>query len=107
MDLLRRLENRTNDPVQIRETFEENIPQYQGIFAGEKYFYALYNSKGCKFNNIYSGSQSMEVFDYDGNAIIEYTFDDLISLFAIDEINNVLYAYDETKEDFILKYNLL
>jgi hypothetical protein len=106
MALIRRLEDRSNHPVQIRETFEENIPQYQGIYAGEKYFYALYNNKGCKFNTVYPGSQSIEVFDYDGNAIVEYTFDNLISLFAIDEVNNVLYAYDETKEDFILKYNL-
>jgi hypothetical protein len=106
MKLVGRLENRTNHPVQIMEPFEENIPQYQGIYAGEKYFYALYNKKGCKFNNIHPESQSIEVFDYDGNAIIEYTFDDFICLFAIDEINNVLYAYDETIEDFILKYNL-
>jgi hypothetical protein len=106
MRLVKRLETGEHHPVQINEIFEENIPQYQGVYAGKKYFYALYNKKGCKFNHIEPASQLIEVFDYNGNAVIEYTFDDYICLFAIDEINNVLYAYDETQEDFILKYDL-
>jgi hypothetical protein len=29
----------------MNDIFEENIAHYQGICAGEKYFYALYNKK--------------------------------------------------------------
>jgi hypothetical protein len=106
MELICRLKTNKNKEPYIYKNFDQNIPHYQGVIAGDIYFYALYNKKGRKMNEYESASQIIEVFDYDGNAIAEYSFDDYINLFALDKINHVLYAYDITKEDFILKYNL-
>ena len=90
----------------INIAFNENISHYLDAYAGEKYFYLLYNKKGNKINIIEPSSRSIEVFDYNGNAIAEFTFDNFINYFAIDEINHCLYAYDITNEDFIIKYRL-
>ena len=106
MELINRLTFNTKNSNSIDKNFEENILQYAGVIAGEKYFFALYNKGGLKINELQPASRTIEVFDYSGNAIAEYSFDDHISLFAIDEKNHILYVYDVTNEDYILKYVL-
>ena len=104
MKLLKRLGN--NKKTYTNTIFEENVSQYVSVYAGKKYFYALFNKKGNKLSIVEPATQTIEVFDYNGNAVVEYSFDDYISIFAVDELNHLLYVYDETNEDFILKYSL-
>ena len=108
MQLICRLKDndRKSRVILNSEHFFENIPHYSGVKAGRKYFYAIYNKKGLKFHEFEPASQTIEVFDYNGNAIVEYSFDDFISMCALDEVTHTLYAYDITKEYFILKYDL-
>jgi hypothetical protein len=76
--------------------------RYTNVFAGEKYFYALYNK-----NNDYPFSQCViEVFGYDGKQVIEYIINESIFHFAIDEVNSMMYAYDGTDENNLLRYAL-
>jgi hypothetical protein len=77
--------------------------RYTNVFAGEKCLYALYDNK----NNDYPFSQcAIEVFNYNGNQVVEYIINENIHHFTIDEVNNMMYAYDGTDEDYLLRYAL-
>jgi len=106
MKLVCRLESKKNQNPSINKKFTENISHYQGVIAGEKKIFALYNKMGQKISESEPSSQTIEVFDYEGNELVEYLLDDYINVFVIDEMNQFLYAYDVNQEDFILKYNL-
>ena len=82
------------------------IDQYQGVVAGQKYFYVLYNKGKAGIGTYPPAVQSLEVFDYSGNPIVEYEFNEHIIRFAIDEVNNMMYAYDGMDEDHLLRYAL-
>jgi hypothetical protein len=90
------------------------IVHYQAAYAGKNYFYTLYNQRGratYQRNDFvaeadFVASQSLEVYDYDGNPIAEYTFKETIDLFTIDEKNGKIYAYNGINEDYFLRYNL-
>jgi len=68
---------------------------YTNIVAGENFFYAL-----CKNN------KSMEVYDYNGSFVNEFTFDITPSLFAVDESNKTIYGFanDDKYEPFLLRF---
>jgi hypothetical protein len=73
-----------------------NIPfYYTSIVAGENFFYAL-----CKKN------KSMEVYDYNGSFVNEFTFDITPSLFAVDEYNKTIYGFanDNNYEPYLLRF---
>ena len=106
MKLVCRLERKKNQNPSVNKNFTENISHYQGVITGEKYFFALYNKTVQKISESEPASQTIEVYDYEGNALVEYSFDDYINVFVLDEMNQNLYAYDINQEDFILKYNL-
>ena len=74
-----------------------NTPKYYyQIVAGEKFFYAL-----CKKN------KSMEVYDYNGSFVNEFTFDITPSLFAVDEYNKTIYGFanDNKYEPYLLRFS--
>ena len=48
----------------------------------------------------------MEVYDYEGNPIIEYTFDIIPFYLAVDEQNGYIYATNSNYEDYLLRYKL-
>jgi hypothetical protein len=82
----------------------ENPACYMNIYAGINYFYAL-----C-MNNDSHGSQAdylLEVFDYEGNPIIKYTFDIAPSLFVVDEDRGHIYGYSHMYEDYLLRYDMI
>lgn len=83
----------------------ENITyHYFNIYAGKKYFYVIY--AGRKENdNFYD--RTMEVYDYKGNPIIEYTFDIIPFYFVVDEENGYIYATNSNYEDYLLRYKLI
>ena len=68
---------------------------YTKIVAGENFFYAL-----CK------NKKSMEVYDYNGSFVNEFTFDITPSLFAVDEYNKTIYGFanDNKYEPYLLRF---
>ena len=68
---------------------------YTKIVAGENFFYAL-----CTNN------KSMEVYDYNGSFVNEFTFDITPSLFAVDEYNKTIYGFanDNKYEPYLLRF---
>ena len=86
------------------DDFDSNVQHYTNIVAGEKYFYALYRGRPRKERTI--NSDVIEVFDYDGNPVVKYTFEICPQYFTIDESNNVLYGFSFDFEDYILRCSL-
>jgi len=80
---------------------------YIGLYAGEKYFYAscIYDD-GKRLEEGVSRPRFLEVFDYDGNPIMKYSFDISPILFVVDEKNGKIYGFNEEYEDKLLRYNL-
>ncbi|MDR3246576.1 MAG: TolB-like 6-bladed beta-propeller domain-containing protein, partial [Prevotellaceae bacterium] len=73
---------------------------YINVLAGKNYFYALTT------NEDNSKMIDMEVYDYEGNSVVKYSFDINPQLFTIDEENNYMYGYSEAHEDYFLRYKL-
>ena len=84
--------------------FSSVIYHYVGLYAGEKYFYALYDGK--KWDTEVNRLLFLEVYDYEGNAIIKYSFDIAPRLFVVDERNSKIYGFNEEYEDNLLRYNI-
>jgi hypothetical protein len=82
---------------------ENIIYHYLNIYAGKKYFYVIY--VGHKVDN-YFFNRTMEVYDYEGNQIIKYTFDIVPFQFVVDEENGYIYGCNSHYEDFLLRYKL-
>ncbi|MCG6191055.1 BF3164 family lipoprotein [Maribellus maritimus] len=72
---------------------------YTQIIAGERFLYAL-----CKENK--SNGVFMEVYNFDGLIVREFTFDITPNLFAVDENNKTIYGYgyDDRFEPYLLKF---
>jgi hypothetical protein len=72
---------------------------YTNIVAGENYFYALCN--GYKSNSV-----AMEVYDYNGSFVKEFTFDITPQLFAVDENNKMIYGFANNNkyEPYLLRF---
>lgn len=77
---------------------------YFNVYAGKKYFYALY--VGHKEDDHFF-DRSLEVYDYEGNPIAEYTFDIIPFYFVVDEENGYIYATNANYEDYLLRYKLM
>lgn len=101
--LIKRIEDGKKYPkVAINDA--ENITwHYFNVYAGKKYFYALY--VGHKENENFF-DRTLEVYDYNGNPIIKYTFDIIPFYFAVDEDNGYIYATNAHYEDYLLRYTL-
>jgi len=72
---------------------------YTQIVASENFFYAL-----CKDNK--SNSVVMEVYNYSGSFVKEFTFDITPILFAVDENNKTIYGFANNNkfEPYLLKF---
>lgn len=88
--------------IQInRENWKETKYYYYGLYAGKKYLYALNKSTTADKNG------TLQVFDYNGNPITEYTFDIFPgNPFVVDETNRYIYAYNHDYEDYFLRYKM-
>lgn len=85
------------------EETKNSIYYYLGGYSGKKYFYVYY--KGDTFEK--EDGVSLRVFDYDGNPIIEYSFETLPAHpFVVDEDHGYIYAYDQKNENYFLRYKL-
>ena len=92
-------------PQKLTDDFTENKYHYVDIVAGKKRFYALY--RGCRNKDAKENSDILESFDYDGNPVIKYKFNDLSpDIFYVDDEAAVLYGYKSAYPDLMLKYEL-
>ena len=80
--------------------------QYVGLYAGEKYFYALYDGNQRESESGGKSSRFLEVYDYDGNPIMKYSFDIHPNLFVVDERNSNIYGFNDEYQDYLLRYNM-
>ena len=62
-------------PQKLTDDFTENEYHYVDIVAGKKRFYALY--RGCRNKDAKENSDILESFDYDGNPVIKYKFNEV------------------------------
>jgi hypothetical protein len=89
----------------IQKDFSSLTYQYIRLYAGTNYFYALYyGAKDKTWDN--NPSLYLEVYDYDGNPVMKYSFDIPPKLFVVDESNGKIYGFNEEHEDYLLRYNL-
>lgn len=76
---------------------------YLGLFCSDKYIYAL---RWGKMEDE-EGSSSIEVYNYNGDAVAELLLDRIVSIFHIDESNNLIYALDPyVGSDYLYTYNI-
>ena len=81
---------------------DDAIPLQRSVIAEDSYFYVLGRfEKNRNNHNTY-----IEVFDYDGNPITKYLFEEEISLFAIDHNNGYIYGYDYSTPDNLWRYDI-
>ena len=104
LKLKTRISDEKKYPKPTPGDFSSLTYHYVGLYASEKYFYALY--RGGKWEAGDQSSLFLEVYDYDGNQIMKYSFDINPSLFVVDERNGKIYGFNEEYEDNLLRYNI-
>ena len=91
---------------EIKVYDKEITHHYLNTYAGKKYFYAMHAGHAFNGQTIGYSGQSLEVYDYEGNPIIKYTFDIIPFQFVVDEDNGYIYAHNGNYEDYLLRYKL-
>jgi len=104
MKLKTRISDDKKYPKPTKGDFSSLVYHYVGLYAGEKYFYALYD--GIKKEAGVKTSLLLEVYDYKGNPVIQYSFDIHPVLFVVDEKNGKIYGFNEEYQDYLLKYDM-
>ena len=98
------------DYKQIKPTvydFDNNVHHYLNVYAGEKYFYALYSGMSEKSNSkTPQKNYSLEVYDYDGNPVIKYALEKIPVSFTVDEKRGLLYGFDYRNEGVFYVYEM-
>ena len=87
-----------------KPAFRDKELYYLGVIPGDKYFYALF--KGARTEKGENRSNTIEVYDYDGNPVALYRFDIPPLYFYPDEKNNCIYATHPSCMDTLLRYDL-
>lgn len=87
-----------------KPAFRNKELYYLGVIPGDKYFYALF--KGERTEKGENRSNTIEVYDYDGNPVALYRFDIPPLYFYPDEKNNCIYATHPSCIDTLLRYDL-
>jgi WD40 repeat protein len=102
-ELIKRIDDGKQYPKVAVYDNENIIYHYFNIYAGKKYFYAIYVGHKNDDNFL---DRTLEVYDYKGNPIIKYTFDIVPFYFVVDEENGYIYATNSNYEDYLLRYKL-
>ena len=87
-----------------KPAFRNKELYYLGVIPGDKYFYALF--KGARTEKGENRSNTIDVYDYDGNPVALYRFDIPPLYFYPDEKNNCIYATHPSCMDTLLRYDL-
>lgn len=87
--------------------FDNNIQQYLNVYAGEKYFYAMYSGMSEKSNSkTPEKNYSLEVYDYNGKPVIKYALEKIPISFTVDEKTGLLYGFDYRNEGVFYVYEM-
>lgn len=97
MRLYKRLVNRSVTPEIRIGDLEHTVQYYVNLVAGTNYIYAL-----CKGKEEYV----LEVFDYEGKSVMQYSFVTIPFLFDVDEEMGCLYGYNSDAEEYFFRYEL-
>lgn len=98
MKLKKRLISNDAAPHIVLYDLENSVQYYYGLLAGKDYFYVR-----CPVKE--DSKECVEVYDYSGHSIAKYELDNMLSAFAVDEQNRVIYGYNsEVGEDVFLEY---
>ena len=96
------LEN--DNMISIRDN-ERTMLAYNDLCAGQKYLYALY--EGMKMKQKERPKYTyLRVFDWKGNFVKGYKFNELLYDIAVDEESNTLYGLASGESDHICIYKL-
>lgn len=96
------LEN--DNMISIRDN-ERTMLAYNDLCAGQKYLYALY--EGMKMKQKERPKYTyLRVFDWNGNFVKGYKFNELLYDIAVDEKSNTLYGLASGESDHICIYKL-
>lgn len=101
--LIKRIEDGKQYPKVVVNDVENITYHYFNIYAGKKYFYVIY--VGHKEDDNFF-DRTLEVYNYEGDPIIKYTFDIIPFYFVVDEENGYIYATNANYEDYLLRYKL-
>lgn len=83
---------------------QDNVVHYIGSFAGEHYLYAIHHGAKLKYK---SGQFStLEIFDWKGQLKSTVELSPAADLFVVDEKNQLLYGYNNTRPDCFYRYSL-
>lgn len=74
-----------------------NIYGFEDVYVTDKYIYALHNGKTAEENPYLS--QSIKVFDWEGNPVVKYNLGIDMRCLAVDEDKNIIYAVAYNDED--------
>lgn len=94
--------NKKHQPNITVGDFDNLYYQYVNLIAGKKYLYAVYFGRKSKDTS----KDKIEVYDYQGNPIIEYEFDIMPWLFVVDEENQMMYGFNGNHQDYLLSYEM-
>ena len=94
-----KLKKRMEGTYQYQEPMpkENNEYFYNGIYAGEKYYYALLNDSK-------QGKYMLDVFSEDGTPVVRYTMDRCMHIFTVDEKGGWVIGYNYKDEDNLLRF---
>jgi hypothetical protein len=76
---------------------KENIFGFEDVYVTNKYIYALHNGKTAKENPYLS--QSIKIFDWQGNPVVEYNTGIDMRCLAVDEDRGIIYAVAYNDDD--------
>lgn len=99
LQIIKKIGNQQNTNITFTNNHEIK-PYYANLISTKDKFYAL-----CQNGNETTQWQ-LEIYSYDGEPIITYTFDIAPLLLCADEKNNCIYGYRYDKPDFFLRYQL-
>lgn len=96
--------NKNQNPNITVRDFDNLRYEYFNVIAGKDLFYAVY--AGRRDDDTSKNKNRIEVYDYQGNPIIEYEFDIHPVLFVVDEKNQMLYGFNSEHQDYFLSYEM-
>lgn len=80
------------------------IIYYDAIKATNEYIYAI--SEETQFDNLLENLPKLEVWDWDGNPVIQFKLDRTVSAFEVTEDDKMIYFIDRQTQDRIFTYDL-
>jgi hypothetical protein len=82
----------------------EALVFYSAMKTTNNYIYAI--CENAPFNNLLENRAKLEVWDWDGNPVIQFQLDRPVSAFGVTQDDKMIYFIDRQTQDRIFTYNL-